>query len=501
MMNTYRKLGNRAALAAIVVMALVIAVAPIASAKIVDHPDKLKYKDLNYQPPKPADYRHTLKCGATVYVAENHEVPTLDLTVLVKAGSMYEPVDKAGVSDMTGYLMRNGGVEGMTAKELDERIAFLAGEITVNIGGEQGSGHLFCLSKDTDEGLDLFKKVLRTPQFDQAALDRYRGDLLSDMEQRNSSTSAIEGREWAFLIYGDHPSTNRFRTTEQSINSITRDDLIAYHKKFFFPGNFILAVSGDFNTDEMLAKLDALLADWPDHQLDLPAISDQIPEPKPGVYMIRKEDVNQSRIRIGHLGIERDNPDQYAISVMNDILGGGGFTSRIVRRVRSDEGLAYSAGSRFDRPVLYPGTFRAYFQTKHSTAAFGSRLIVDEINRIRDEKCDAEPVENAKSSIISDLVNPFSSKQAIVNTFASDQYTNRPDAYWQEYTKNVEAVTPDAVQAAAQKYLHPDKLIFLVVGNPEEVEAGDDKHPDKYSDFGEVTVMPLRDPMTLEMPR
>jgi zinc protease len=184
---------------------------------------------------------------------------------------------------------------------------------------------------------------------------------------------------------------------------------------------------------------------------------------------------------------------------MNDILGGGGFTSRIVRRVRSDEGLAYNVGSAFDRPVLYPGTFRSWFQTKHATAAYGTRLMVDEIKRIRTEKCDEEAVENAKSGFIGNLVNPFSNKNNIVNTFADDQYTNRPDEYWQNYTKNMNAVTPDDVLAAAQKYLHPDKLVYLVVGDPEAVEAGSDKHPERFSDFGEITILPLRDPMTLEM--
>jgi len=198
--------------------------------------------------------------------------------------------------------------------------------------------------------------------------------------------------------------------------------------------------------------------------------------------------------------VKRDIPDQYALMVMNDILGGGGFTSRITRRVRSDEGLAYHAGSSFDRPVLYPGTFRAQFQTKHATAAFGTRLIVDEINRIRTEKCDDETVDNAKSSFISGIVNSFASKNGIVNTFASDDYTGRPDDYWQNYTKNMEAVTPDAVLAAAQKYLHPDKLVFLVIGDPDAVEKGSDKHPEHYSDFGKVTILPLRDPMTLQMP-
>ena len=489
------------ALTMILAFTAVLVSAPLAQAgDIVNHPDKLKYDKLNYQPPKPDAYRHTLKCGATAYIVENHEVPTLELSILVHTGSMYEPAEKAGLADMTGYLMRNGGVEGMTAKQIDERLAYLAGEINVNIGGSRGSARLFCLSKDIDEGLGLLKKVLRTPQFDQEALDLYRKDLLSDMAQRNADTRRIEVREWDFLMYGDHPSTTSERTTEQSVNSITRDDLVAFHDMYFFPKNFVFAVSGDFKTDEIIAKLDAMLDGWPNQTLELPTISDQIPDPTPGVYMIPKEDVNQSRIVVGHLGVKRDIPDQYALMVMNDILGGGGFTSRITRRVRSDEGLAYHAGSSFDRPVLYPGTFRAQFQTKHATAAFGTRLIVDEINRIRTEKCDEETVDNAKSSFISGIVNSFSSKNSIVNTFASDDYTGRPDDYWQNYTKNMEAVTPDAVLAAAQKYLHPDKLVFLVIGDPDAVEKGSDKHPEHFSDFGKVTILPLRDPMTLQMP-
>jgi predicted Zn-dependent peptidase len=466
--------------------------------KIVDHPDQLKYKELDYKPPKPKDYRYTLACGATVFVAENPEVPTFDMTVFVRTGSMYEPVEKAGLADMAGYLMRNGGVEGKTAKELDERLAYLAGEINVNIGSSQGRATLFCLSKDMDEGLDLVAKVLREPVFDQAALDRYRKDVLSDLEQRNASTSDIEAREWQFLMYGDHPCTIQHRRTQTSVNSITREDLIAFHKRYFFPKNFIIAVSGDFETGKLIARLDRMMEGWEDQPLELAAISDQIPDPAPGVYMIKKEDVNQSRIRVGHIGVKRDTPDQYALMVMNDILGGGGFTSRIVRRVRSDEGLAYSAGSRFDRPVLYPGTFRAYFQTKHATAAFGTRLIIDEIKRIRDEACDAEIVENAKANFISNVVNPFSTRNNIVNTFANDLYTGRPDDYWQNYTRNIEAVTPDDVITVAQKYLHPDKLVFLVVGDPDAVQKGSDKHDDAFADFGKITVLPLRDPKTLE---
>ncbi|MEW5796998.1 MAG: pitrilysin family protein [Candidatus Zixiibacteriota bacterium] len=491
------RLRAMALVSGLIVAALCCAPTGLAGAK-VDHPDKLQFKALDYQPPRPDAYRQTLKCGAVAYIAENREVPTFEMTVLIRTGSVYEPVEKAGLANLAGYLMRNGGVKGMSAAQVDDRLGYLAGEISVNIYGTQGSATLFCLSKDIDEGLKLLGLILKSPEFDQAAMDRYRTDVLSELEQRNASTQAIESREWNFVMYGDHPCTTPFRLTSNSVNSITREDLIAFHQKYFFPGNFVLAVAGDFKKKDIVAKLDKLFAGWPNQKLDLPVLADQIPDPKPGVYMVKKEDVNQSRIAVGHIGVKRDIPDQYALMVMNDILGGGGFTSRIVRRVRSDEGLAYNAGSSFERPVLYPGTFRAWFQTKHATAAFGTRLILDEIERIRTEKCETEIVENSKASFISDLVNPFSSKKSTVNTFASDDYTDRPDDYWQNYTKNLQAVSPDDVLAVAQKYLHPEKLLFLVVGDPDAVQQGSDKHPERFADFGEITIIPMRDPMTLE---
>ncbi|SYZ74377.1 Peptidase M16 domain protein [Candidatus Zixiibacteriota bacterium] len=484
---------------ALLMIAMTAFFLPAQSDDIVAHPDQLKFKDLNYQPPKAAEYRHTLQCGATAYIIENHETPAFNLTVMVRTGSIYEPVEKAGLADMTGYLMRNGGVTGMTAKQIDERLAYLAGDISVRIDDTRGTASLFCLSKDIDEGMGLFKKILKDPVFDTAALSRYRTDVLSELSQRNASTEDIERREWQFLMYGNHPCTTPLRRTEKSINSITRDDMLAFQKKYFFPKNFILAVSGDFKTADIISKLSALFSGWPSHELQLPPVPDQIPDPKPGVYIVEKADVNQSRIRLGHIGVKRDIPEQYALMVANDILGGGGFTSRIVSRVRSDEGLAYNAGSAFDRPVLYPGTFRAWFQTKHATAAFGTRLIVDEIKRIRTEKCDTTVVNDSKSGFIGNLVNPFSSKTSIVSTFADDQYTGRPDDYWQNYTKNIQAVTPDDVLAAAQKYLHPDKLVFLIIGNADEIKKGSDKHPENIADFGNITILPLPDPMTLEV--
>jgi zinc protease len=180
MKRSYARAGR---LAAAILAAALVAGPLLASDAIVDHPDKLTFKDLTYQPPKPDAYRHTLKCGAPAYVGENHDYPTFDLTILVRTGSAYEPREKAGLADMTAYLMRNGGVAGMTAAGVDERLAYLAGEISVNIDDIRGQVSLFCLSKDIDAGLELLAKVLRQPAFDQGALDRYRTDVLSELER------------------------------------------------------------------------------------------------------------------------------------------------------------------------------------------------------------------------------------------------------------------------------------------------------------------------------
>ena len=171
--------SGRTLCAAVLLASAIIAPTPAAAAtesRIVDHPDELTFEKLSYTPPKPGEYRHTLKSGALAFVAENHEVPTFQLTIYVHAGTLYEPVEKAGVSDMAAHLMRNGGVEGMSPAEFDEQLALLAGEITVDVGESMATVRLFCLSKDADAALDLLKKMLRTPSFDAKALDRrHRG--------------------------------------------------------------------------------------------------------------------------------------------------------------------------------------------------------------------------------------------------------------------------------------------------------------------------------------
>jgi zinc protease len=294
-------------------------------------------------------------------------------------------------------------------------------------------------------------------------------------------------------------------STKKSIESITREDLVAFHKRFYQPGNFIFAVSGDFATAAMKAKLDEALSGWPvSHETSIPVPKPDF-TPVEGVYMVNKADVNQARVSIGHLGIMRGNPDEFAIDMMNDILGGAGFSSRILNRVRSDEGLAYDAGTSFTTGVYYEGQFHAGFQTKSATGAQATGIVLDEIERIRKEKVSQEELETVKNSAIEIFPRYFSSARAIAATFAADEFTGRDPSYWDTYRDKVRAVTSDDVLRVAQKYLQPDKLVILVVGNVDDLMKGNPDKPDysfaRIAKAGKITRIPLPDPVTMVYPK
>jgi predicted Zn-dependent peptidase len=221
--------------------------------------------------------------------------------------------------------------------------------------------------------------------------------------------------------------------------------------------------------------------------------------------MVQKAGVNQSRIQMGHLGIERSNPDHIAVSVMNYILGGGGFISRITQRVRSDEGLAYSAGSSFRAGTYYPGTFTAGFQSQNPRCAQATGIVLEEVRRMREERVTQEELDVAKNSVIEVFPRFFATAGQIASTFANDEFTKREPGYWDKYRGRVAAVTPDEILRVSQKYLHPERLVILGVGDVSEMLAGNPAEPGyKFSDYaGEAGIerIPLPDPLTLVYPK
>ncbi|MFN0171773.1 MAG: M16 family metallopeptidase, partial [Bryobacteraceae bacterium] len=379
-----------------VLSALAGASAAFGADPIVKHPSELKFTPRVYTPPRGAGFQHKLACGATAFLVEDPTFPLINLSLIVRTGDYLEPRDKAGLAGLTGVQMRSGGTQSKKPSVFDEEAAFLAATIGSGIGDVSGSASLNCLSKDIDAGLALLVEMLRTPGFAEDRLRLAKSQILQQMERRNDSTASIENREWDRLLRGDdHFST--WDSTKASIESITRQDLIDFHGKYFYPANFVFAVSGDFKTREMLERLDKTFGNWPNLTAPIPEVPAPKFTPKPGVYLVNKSGVNQGRVRIGHLGVTISNPDHLAISLMNAILGGGAFTSRITERVRSDEGLAYQAASIFQAGTYYPGTFSALFQSKSQTVAQAVDIVLEEIEKMRSAKVKPEELETAKA--------------------------------------------------------------------------------------------------------
>lgn len=468
---------------------------------IPPRPEKLTFPPLVYEPPAPAEYRVKLESGPVAYVVPDRELPLVNVVVYVRAGQYLVPPGKEGLADMTGYLLARGGTRSKSAEGLEERLAFLAAQLNSAVGETQGSVSLNLLAKDLDEGLSILREALSAPRFQDDKIELRRQQMLQAMKQRNDESAAIEGRERGFLAFGEEFFANRY-DTEASLKSITKADLEEFHRKWFHPAQFVVAASGDFDRAAMVAKLEKLFADWPFRGENAPAVPTNTTFAKPGVYIVDK-DVNQGRVSVLLPGIRRDDPDYFPVVVMNDILGGGGFTSRITNRVRSDEGLAYSAGSAFPGGVYYPLTFRAGFQSKSRTVAYATSVVVEEIRRIASEPVGAEELNTAKNSFIETFPRTFATKAQIAMTFAQDEITGRyasdPD-YWKNYRAKIDRVTAADVQRVAKKFLSSDKLAILIVGKKSDILAGDLEHNvDLQALAGNRLVdVPLRDPMTMK---
>ena len=464
----------------------------------VQKPSDLKFPPLKYEPPDPKDFRTEFASGLRGYIQEDNSLPLFNISAIVHFGGLYVPKDKLGLDSVMSDTLIKGGTKTREGSDIEDRINFIGGSLNFRVGDQTSTLSLSVLSEDIDEGLELFFDVLMNPEFREGPLDLAKASLIQRLRQANDQASGVLSREYERLLYGDHPLT--WQPTQATYEGITGADLKAVHAQNFFPKNIILAASGDFKKADLKAKVNKAVSGWKNKKLSIPMFSKKFLQPEPGVYFIQMR-TNQGYISLGHLGLEDTNPDYFAVQVMNFILGGGSFTSRITTKVRSDEGLSYNQGSRFRYIWGYPGMFSGYVQTKSSTVGYAISLILGEFNRIRREPVSDDEMETAINYYLESFSNSFESPQSTMSTFADLEMTGKPMDYYKTYRDKIKVVTKAKVQDVANKYIHPDKCVIMIVGDFEPCNAGGDKWPGPLDKLGKVHTIKLRNPLTGEEPK
>lgn len=473
---------RRFVLSLFVVSLCVLAVAtvsePVGKAEqtTVD-PRKLEFPPLEFKVPKAE--RTVLANGMAVYTREDHLLPVINITSAINVGEIFVSAEKAGLASLTGDIMRTGGTEKTTGDEVDEALEYVAASVSVDVDRERGTASLFCLKKDLDSTLRIFADILMHPRFAQDKIDKRKNELMESFRRENDVPDEIAGREFRELVYKDHPYARRVTGYPETVGSITRDEMLAFHKQFFHPNNVILGISGDFNKDEMLSKLNQVFAEWKKQKIDFPSVA-ELPDTFDRSLNFIKKDIAQSSVLLGHFGLERLNPDYCAVYVLNFILGDE-FTSRLVETVRTKAGLAYAVGSVFQTP-RHKGMFICYFQTVSPKTYQAVDLILSELSRIRTEKIPPEEFKAAKDAIANRFVFQFETSRSIIERYVSMEFEGLPSDYLETYLNKIAAITPEDVLRAANKYIHPDRITLLVVGDEEARKS----FPEDWGKFGVV---------------
>jgi predicted Zn-dependent peptidase len=473
---------------AIMIFAGIISFAQEAMSPASKTIKNLQFSDLKWKIPEVGKdvTRTVLPNGMIIFLKEDHELPLINAHVLIRTGSIYDTKETMAIAGITGSVMRSGGTKSFTADSLSTLLEYLAASVESGIGLESGSASMSVISKDLDIGLKILNEVLRYPAFDTSKIELEKSQIKESIRRRNDRPGSIIYREFAHLIYSDHPY-GRILDWE-NVKGISRDDLVRYHDKYYHANNIMMAFSGDFDTKALIKKIDRVFGDWKKADIQftiMPAVEFQF---KPGVFVIHKE-ITQANISMGQLGIKRDNPDRYAISLMNFTLGGGSFTSRLTSKVRSDEGLAYSVSSRFATDSRDFGTFQASAQTKTASTHRVLEIFNQEIRRMRQELALPEEFETARDAFINNFVFQFDAPDEIVDRLMSLEYDGYPLDYYQKYLDNIRAVTIEDMMRVAEKYLNPDSMSIVVVGDTTKI-VGD------LHDFGPVQYITLEKPKT-----
>jgi zinc protease len=469
---------------------------------IPDRPEQLRFAPLRFETPRARDCKAKVRNGIPAFVAPNGKegTPLVRVTVSWRGGAYLDPRGKEGLAALFGSQLTQGGTAKLEAAKLEDRLEALAATLTSSCADTSCSVSLQVLDKDMAEGLDLLMQALTEPAFAQDRLDLAKRQGRQSVSRRNDDVTSIATYQMKYLLFGGGHFASADDTTA-SLEAIVRGDLVALHARLLHPANLFVAASGQFDRKAMLDALNRSVGTL--KAGPAARVSPAVPAPDfprtPGLYVTDKE-APQAMIRWAFPGIRRTDPDWHAAHVTNQILGGRGFTSRLMKKIRSDEGLTYGVYSTLEPGTYWRGDVTGGLQTKNRSVAYALRLALEEIRKLKEQPVSEDEMSVNKEGIIEAFPSQWATKQAVASRFADEAREGWPEDWWLSYREKIQAVTAADVQRMARKLFDTDRMVILAVGNASEVEAGDTDHRGALGDVAPLPLkrLPLRDPATLK---
>ena len=447
----------------------------VAASSSIERKNRAPVSDEILEVTLPRAVEATLDNGLRVLVLEDHRVPIVSMELSISgAGPIYEPAELMGLAGMTARMLREG-TTSRSNQEILEEVARLGATLSSSsrFGSAQTSVRASGLSRNLEEWFDVVRDVLLHPTFPESEFERLRQQDKVALRQQRTAAGFLAGERYYAAVFGDHPAATR-SASEESLDAMGTESIAQWHRERYAPQNSFLSIAGDVDAEEIISRLDEWLAEWErtDYVEELPA--NPTPPTVKKIFVVDRPNSAQTTIYMGNLALDRRDPDYIPLTVMNNVLGGGA-ASRLFINLREEKGYTYGAYSSFSA-LKYPGAWTAYADVRTEVTDGAMMEFLNEIRRIREESVPETELEEVKRSIVARFALSLERPASLLSYSTIREIYGFPADYWDTYPARIMEVTPEIVQRMAEKYLDPDALQIVAVGDASQIREVMEKY-------------------------